>query len=180
MPSKTKEKEEEGDTLLKLIMVKLALKSTMKVVPHTFTNVKNFLLYCTKDTTIRASSNDAANKTKTTLEKLEDLHDSIALKMNVIIMKAFNLYQQMLSPTLRVKWDVTVNKICFFAGWLDDLGVKSTVKHGQALDTLKQCKCAHLLTVCNKVATKRWYMYCTITIKKPQRLAIKSIVEQFR
>ena len=42
---KIKQEEGGGDTLHKTIMVKLAPKSTMKVVPHTFSNVRNFLLH---------------------------------------------------------------------------------------------------------------------------------------
>ena len=45
VPDKIKEKEDGDENLLKSISVELAPKSTMKVVPHSFTNVKNFLLY---------------------------------------------------------------------------------------------------------------------------------------
>ena len=45
VPDKIKEKEDEDENLLKSILVELAPKSTMKVVPNFFTNVKNFLLY---------------------------------------------------------------------------------------------------------------------------------------
>ena len=92
----------------------------MKVVPHTFTNVKHFLLYkeqqdyilnqqeakptwttsqlVLNDTEVKlvainVHSNDATGKTKNTLKGLEDIHGSIVLKMNEIIVKAFNLYQ---------------------------------------------------------------------------------------
>ena len=67
--------------------------------------------------------------------------------MNAIIVEAFNLYQQMLSPALRVKWDDIVNEICFTKDWLNDKGVKSTVERGQTWDTLKQYKRTHLLTI---------------------------------
>ena len=45
VPDKIKEKENGNEHLLKLISVELVPKSTMKVVPHTFTNVENFMLY---------------------------------------------------------------------------------------------------------------------------------------
>ena len=45
MPDKIKQKEEGDEHLLRSISAKLAPKSTMKLVPHTFTSVNNFLLY---------------------------------------------------------------------------------------------------------------------------------------
>ena len=45
VPDETKESEERDKHLCKEILVDLTTKSTMKVVPHTFTNVENFLLY---------------------------------------------------------------------------------------------------------------------------------------
>ena len=57
--------------------------------------------------------------------------------MSAIIVKAFNLYQQMSSPVLRAKWDDIVDEICFTKDWLDDKGVKSTVERDQTWDTLK-------------------------------------------
>ena len=45
MPDKIKEKTEEDTKLPKSISVKLVPKSTLKVVPRTFTNVKNSLFY---------------------------------------------------------------------------------------------------------------------------------------
>ena len=45
MPDKSKEREEGDKHLCKAISVELVPKFTMKVVPHTFLNVKNFLLY---------------------------------------------------------------------------------------------------------------------------------------
>ena len=45
MPDKIKKNEEGDEHLCKAISVKLAPKSTMKVMPHAFINVKNFLLY---------------------------------------------------------------------------------------------------------------------------------------
>ena len=73
------------------------------------------------------------------MKRFEELHDSIALKMNAIIVKAFNLYQQMSSLALRVEWDNIVDEIYFTKDWLDDTGVKTTVERGQTWDRLKQC-----------------------------------------
>ena len=119
-------------------------------------------------------------KKKNSLKRLEELHGSIALKMSAIIVKAFNLYQQMSSPALRAEWDDIVDEICFTKDWLDDKGVKSTVERGQTWDTLMQCKRAHLLTVCDEDAAERWYTYRTVTIKKPFRLAIKPFWKRVR
>ena len=89
------------------------------------------------------------------------------LKMNTIIVKAFNLYQQIFSSALHVTWDDLVDEICFIKDWLDDKEVKFTVERGQTWDTLKQYKRAHLLTVCDEDAAKRWYTYRTVMIKSP-------------
>ena len=45
VPDEIKEKEDGNEHLLESILVELVPKSTMEVVPHTFTNVENFLLY---------------------------------------------------------------------------------------------------------------------------------------
>ena len=114
-----KEKEEGGDTFHKSIMVELTPKSTMKVVPHTLTNVKNSRLYqgqhdyilnqhrqslngkpiafCSMILRLRlrpstlSNNKDATNKIAKTLKILEELHGLIALKINVIVTKAFNV-----------------------------------------------------------------------------------------
>ena len=78
----------------------------------------------------------------------------------------------MTSPELRVEWDNIVDEICFTKDWLNDKGVKSTAERDQTLDTLKQWKCANLLTVYEEDAAKRGYTYRTVTIKKPFRLTI--------
>ena len=54
--------------------------------------------------------------------------DSIALKLNVIIVKAFNLYQQRSSPALHIEWDNIVDEICFTKDLLNVKGVQSTVE----------------------------------------------------
>ena len=104
---------------------------------------------------------------------MKELRNSIALKMNAIVVKAFNLYQHMSPPVLRVKWDDIVEDICLTEGWLNDKGEKSTVVRGQTWDMLVKCKRTHLLTIYNETATKRWYSYRTVTIKKTNRPMIK-------
>eukprot|EP00957_Ditylum_brightwellii_P135224 10311467-Ditylum_brightwellii.AAC.1 len=66
--------------------------------------------------------------------------------MDMLIVRAFNLYQQMLSPTLRTEWDDIVQKHCYTAGWLDENSVASKENQGQDWDTLSECKRLHLLT----------------------------------
>jgi hypothetical protein len=100
--------------------------------------------------------------------------------VSVILVKTFDLYQKMSSPALCVKRDDVVDKTCFFTGWLDDTGVKSTVKCDQTRDTLAQCERAHLLTVINKDATRFWYTYHIVTIKNFIVLRSNSFSNQFR
>ena len=96
----------------KLIMVEIAPKSTMKVVPQNVTNVDIFMLYQgqhnyilnqqemkpkwktlslvlndteVKIVAINANSNYATDKIAKTLKNFEELHNLIALKTNVII-----------------------------------------------------------------------------------------------
>ena len=126
-----------------------------------------------------ANSEEVTNKSKKTLKNLNNLYDLIALKMNAIIVKAFNLYQQISSPVLRIEEYVIVEDICFTKGWLNYKGGESTIVCGQTWDTLVQCKYVHLLVVCDKDAAKRWYMYRTVTIKN-QHLAIKPFWKQVR
>ena len=73
-----------------------------------------------------------------------------------------------------------MDEICFTKDWIDDKGVKSTVKRGQTWDTLKQCKRTHVLTVCDEDASELWYMHRTVTIKKPFYLAIKPFWKRIR
>jgi hypothetical protein len=42
--------------------------------------------------------------------------------MSAIVVKVFNLYQQMSSTALCVEWDDLVDEICFSAGWIDETG----------------------------------------------------------
>ena len=72
---------------------------------------------------INATSEDATDKISKTLKNLNKLQGSILLKMNTLIVKAFNLCQQMSSPMLCIEWDNIVEKICFDKGLLNDKGV---------------------------------------------------------
>ena len=55
--------------------------------------------------TLNANSEDAINKITKQMKNLKELHGPITLKMNTIIVQAFNLYQRMFPPVLHVKWD---------------------------------------------------------------------------
>eukprot|EP00957_Ditylum_brightwellii_P106985 8162732-Ditylum_brightwellii.AAC.1 len=39
------------------------------------------------------------------MKKLQDMRMALDKKMDALIVRAFNLYQQMLSPMLRAEWD---------------------------------------------------------------------------
>ena len=66
---------------------------------------------------IHAIPNWTTNKEKlTTLKKLEDLHLSLSKKMDVLVLKSFTCYPQLLSPALFSKWDDIIQEYCFTAG----------------------------------------------------------------
>eukprot|EP00957_Ditylum_brightwellii_P196712 14987748-Ditylum_brightwellii.AAC.1 len=67
--------------------------------------------------------------------------------MDMLIDRAFNLYQQMLSPTLHTEWDGIVQKHCYTAGWLNKNSIASKENQGQDWDTLGEFKHLHLLSV---------------------------------
>eukprot|EP00957_Ditylum_brightwellii_P084177 6399532-Ditylum_brightwellii.AAC.1 len=79
--------------------------------------------------------------------------------MDMLIAGAFNLYQQMLSPTL--------------LGWLDKNGLASKENQGQDWDTLDECKRLHLLIVCKKDAAECHAMYMSVTLMKPPRMNLE-------
>jgi hypothetical protein len=56
---------------------------------------------------------------------------NIVIQISPIIVKAFKLVQQMLSPMLYVECNNIVDKTCFAKGWFNVNVVPSTVKHGQ-------------------------------------------------
>eukprot|EP00957_Ditylum_brightwellii_P013140 992912-Ditylum_brightwellii.AAC.1 len=65
--------------------------------------------------------------------------------MDMLIARAFNLYQQMLSPMLHAEWDDIVQKHCYTADWLDK----------------------------NSVATERHAMYMSVTLRWPPRIYLE-------
>eukprot|EP00957_Ditylum_brightwellii_P204636 15340225-Ditylum_brightwellii.AAC.1 len=85
--------------------------------------------------------------------------------MDMLIARAFNLYQQMLSPKLHAEWDDIVQKHCYTAGWLDKNSVTSKESQGQDWDTLSECKRLHILTVCKKDAAEHHVMYMRMTLR---------------
>eukprot|EP00957_Ditylum_brightwellii_P158564 12069496-Ditylum_brightwellii.AAC.1 len=93
--------------------------------------------------------------------------------MDMLIVRAFNLYQQMLSPTLCAEWDAIVQKHCYIAGWLDKNKVAIKENQCQDWDTLGECKRLHLLTVCKKDAAERHDMYMSVMVRKPPRLSLE-------
>eukprot|EP00957_Ditylum_brightwellii_P176267 13421202-Ditylum_brightwellii.AAC.1 len=52
------------------------------------------------------------------MKKLQDMRRALDKKMDALIVRAFNFYQQMLSPMLRAEWDDIIQKHCYIAGWL--------------------------------------------------------------
>eukprot|EP00957_Ditylum_brightwellii_P005901 447986-Ditylum_brightwellii.AAC.1 len=92
--------------------------------------------------------------------------------MDALIARAFNLYPQMLSPTLHAEWDDIVQKHCYTAGWLDKNKVASQENQGQDWDTLRECKRLHLLTVCKKNTAERHAMYMSVMVRKPPRMSL--------
>eukprot|EP00957_Ditylum_brightwellii_P110723 8444105-Ditylum_brightwellii.AAC.1 len=93
--------------------------------------------------------------------------------MDALIAKAFNLYQQMLSPTLRPEWDGMVQKHCYIAGWLDKNKVASKENQGQDCNTLGECKCLHLFTMYKKDTAERHAMYMSVMVRKPPRMSLE-------
>jgi len=198
VPNKSLDNEDGEDEYNKSITVELNLKTTMKVVPYAFIDVESFLGYqkqhmyildqqeakanWTKLETLRSdtedkisaiSSNTINAKEKATRKRHVELRDGLKKRMDAIIMKAFTLYQQMSAAALRAEWDDIVVEHCFTTGWLDEHDAPSNEQRGQDWKTLADCKRLHLLTVCDPDAAERHDQYMNVTLKKPQRLAIK-------
>eukprot|EP00957_Ditylum_brightwellii_P139224 10611464-Ditylum_brightwellii.AAC.1 len=138
------------DSPLKLITVDLAQETTQKVALYKFSGIKTFLMMeksheyflsqqearrkhdqhdQTNDAVLAqlvTISKDTRNKKELAgIKKLQDMHMSLDKKMDTLIARAFNLYQQMLSPKLCVDWDNIVQKHCYTAGWLDENSIAS-------------------------------------------------------
>ena len=117
-----------------------------------------------------------------TLKKLEDLNLGLSKKMGSIMLKAFTLYHQLLSPTIPGKWGGIVQEHCFTVGWTHAImeSLKSE-NRGQDWDTLEECKYLHLLTVCKKdTAAEHHDLYINITVKKPQHVTIKTYYKRLK
>ena len=94
--------------------------------------------------------------------------------MDLLIFKAFTVYQQLLSPTLRSKWDDIVQEHFSMAGWIKANGATSTKYRGQDWDTLEEYKCLHLLVVYKKDAAECHDLYINNNTKKPQQMILET------
>ena len=192
-------KVEEGEYTTKdTITVELGVKTTAKVKPFVFTNVEGLLKMQVhheyiiqqqesknkhktllglqadahaKLLLIPSNSNDAVEIKAT--ERLTELIDTLTRRADALIKKAFVLYQQMSSSTLRDEWDEIVLEHCFKAPWTDAKGVVSITARGQSWDALSQCQMLHLLTVCDQDAAEQHKLYINSTLIKPAKLSIK-------
>ena len=204
-PSKSVQPDDGEDTNSKTITVELGQKTTMKVVPYVFVDVESFLAYQKQHTYILDQQDSKANwaklasaledtnlkicdispnsivpQDKTTRKRLVETKDSLRKKMEAIITKAFTLYQNMSAPALRNEWDDIVAEHCFTTGWLDEHGAPSNDQRGQDWEALAIHKRLHLLTVCDMDAAERHDQYMNVTLKKPQRLAIKPFYKRVK
>ena len=154
------------DTSIKTITVELNTKTTTKVVPYTFKCVESFLAYQAEHDYILAqqgarvnwdkmekirvtalrkmsaiSANTINKEEKAARKKHEELRDSVVIRQEAIIKKAFTLYQQMSGTALRAEWNDLVTETCF------TIVAPATQQRGQGWDALVKCKRLHLLTV---------------------------------
>eukprot|EP00957_Ditylum_brightwellii_P122398 9333551-Ditylum_brightwellii.AAC.1 len=113
------------DSPLKTIMVELAQETTQKVSLYQFSEArKKHDQHDQTDDAILAKLDaipkDTCNKKElVAIKKLKDMRLSLDKKMDTVIAMAFNLCQQMLSPTLHAEWDDIVQKHCYSTGcWL--------------------------------------------------------------
>ena len=65
------------------------------------------------------------------IKKLEDIRLSLNAKIDLLVSQAFNLYQQLSSPSLGGEWDDIVQDFCFMARWIDGKNVVSTENRDQ-------------------------------------------------
>ena len=160
-----------GGTSIKTITVKLNNKTTTKLVPYTFKCVESFLAYQAEHDYILAqqgarvnwdklekilidtltklgaiSANTINKEEKSTRKKHEELRDSVVIRQEAIIKKAFTLYQQMSGTALRAEWDNLVTETCF------TVVAPATQQRGQGWEVLVECKRLNLLTVCDEDA----------------------------
>jgi len=205
VPTKAPESEQGDDITEKSITVELTDDTTLKVTPYTFSDVESFLTLQKRHqyildqqdankrwnkmepimgaadaivSTILATDPDPREITKR--KKQVELRDGLLRKMSAIISKAFNLYQQMCSAALRAEWDDIVAEHCFSIGWINEDDETSETFRGQSWLTLAECKRLHLLTVCDQDAAERHTIYMNVTLKKPQRVAVKPFFKRVK
>ena len=190
---------EDGEELnVRSITIELDSKTTSKIVPHTFISVEDFLSFqkqhdyimsqqdakakwknicILRDATIAKRDAISANTIDPAEKKARKKHnDQVGLllkRKDVIMTKAFTIYQQMCGPTLRAEWDSLVQEHCFTTGWKLTDGSTSTLERGQNWDTLRDCKRLHLLTVCDIDAAERHINYVNVNVRKPKEVSIK-------
>ena len=205
VPTKALESEEGDKIKEKSITIDLTDDTTTKVTPYTFKDVESFLtlqkhhqyILDQQDANKRWNkmepimgaadaivstipSTDPDPREITKRKKQVELRDGVLRKMNAIVSKAFNLYQQMCSTALRAEWDDIVAEHCFTMGWTNENDEPSENFRGQSWTTLAECKRLHLLTVCDQDAAERHMIYMNVTLKKPQRLAVKPFFKRVK
>eukprot|EP00957_Ditylum_brightwellii_P200142 15257681-Ditylum_brightwellii.AAC.1 len=198
VPPSRPSKDSMDDSPLKTITVELAQEMIQKVVLYEFSGIEIFLMMqkfheyflsqqeARKKDDLHDQADDAIlaqldtilkdtcdKKELVGMKKPQDMHMALDKKMDALIARAFNLYQQMLSPTLRAEWDGIVQKHCYTASWLDKNKIASKENRGQDWDTLRECKCLHLLTMCKNDAAERHAMYMSVMVRKPPRMSLE-------
>jgi hypothetical protein len=187
------------DTKTKTITVELNAKTTTKVEPYVFRDVESFLAYQAEHDyilaqqgarvnwdkleklrvqTLRKASAISANtinkEEKAARKKHVELLDSVVLRQDAIIKKAFTLYQQMSGTALRAEWDDLVTETCF------TIVPPATQQRGQDWDALVECKRLHLLTVCDEDAAERQHLYRDVCLKRDPKIKIKTFWQRMK
>ena len=98
------------------------------------------------------------------LKKLTTLRRNLKDKMDNLVLKAFVLYQQMLSPALRVEWDDIVQEHCHTTGWKLSDDTSSLEERGREWEMLEACIRLHLLIVCKPDSAERHHQYMNVTV----------------
>ena len=120
------------------INVALDSKTVSKFTPHTFTTVEDFLAFQKQHAYVMSQQDVKANWKKILVlfkaacvsrdalsantvnpaekkarKKFEDQAAVLKKRVEVIMTKAFTIYQQMCGPALRTEWDQLVQDHCF-------------------------------------------------------------------
>eukprot|EP00957_Ditylum_brightwellii_P137405 10476029-Ditylum_brightwellii.AAC.1 len=123
VPLQRPTKDDMDDSPLKTIMVELTQETTQKArKKHDLHDQADDAVLAQLDTIPKDTRN---KKELAGIKKLQDMCMALDKKMDTLIAKAFNLYQQMLSPTIRTEWDDIIQKHCYTAGLLDKNSVAS-------------------------------------------------------